>query len=86
MDLPGGLQQSVHVFAPDGGEMPAQIENGKVLFEAACCRLFRDPFSLLSSPAILNPEEERSTGYARDFRYLESSIKPQSIFGLVDEG
>jgi alpha-mannosidase len=35
VDLPGGLPQSVHVFAPDGGEMPAQIENGKVLFEAS---------------------------------------------------
>jgi alpha-mannosidase len=34
VDFPSGLPQSVHVLAPDGGEVPAQIENGKVLFEA----------------------------------------------------
>lgn len=32
--FPGGLPQSVHVTSPEGRELPAQIENGKVLFEA----------------------------------------------------
>jgi alpha-mannosidase len=35
VDFPGGLPQSVHVVGPDGHEQPAQIEQGKVLFEAS---------------------------------------------------
>ena len=33
--FPGGQPQSAHVIAPDGRELPAQIEDGKVLFEAS---------------------------------------------------
>ncbi len=33
--FPDGVPQSAHVIAPDGREFPAQIENGKVLFEAS---------------------------------------------------
>lgn len=32
--FPGSMPQSAHVIAPDGRVLPAQIENGKVLFEA----------------------------------------------------
>jgi len=35
VNFPGDMPQSVHVVGPDGRELPAQIENGKVLFEAS---------------------------------------------------
>lgn len=34
LDLPNGLPAAVHVTAPDGHQVPAQISNGKVLFLA----------------------------------------------------
>ena len=34
LDFPGGLPKAVHVVAPDGSAVPAQISEGKVLFEA----------------------------------------------------
>ncbi|MGA7158309.1 MAG: glycoside hydrolase family 38 C-terminal domain-containing protein [Acidobacteriaceae bacterium] len=34
LKFPGGLPAAVHVVAPDGGVLPAQISDGKVLFEA----------------------------------------------------
>lgn len=33
-EFPGGLPSTVHVVAPDGKELPAQISEGKVLFTA----------------------------------------------------
>lgn len=35
VDFPGGLPKEVHVVAPDGKEVPAQISDGKVLFLAS---------------------------------------------------
>ena len=34
VNFPGGMPKAVHVTAPDGREVPAQISNGKVLFVA----------------------------------------------------
>jgi alpha-mannosidase len=34
VDFPSGMPTAVHVIAPDGKEVPAQISNGKVLFLA----------------------------------------------------
>ena len=34
VDFPGGLPKAVHVVAPDGSSVAAQISDGKVLFEA----------------------------------------------------
>ncbi len=34
IDFPGGAPKAVRVFGPDGKEVPAQLQNGKVLFAA----------------------------------------------------
>ena len=34
VDFPGGMPKEVHVIAPDGKELPAQIVKGKVIFSA----------------------------------------------------
>jgi alpha-mannosidase len=34
VDFPGGAPKAVRVFGPDGKEVPAQLQNGKVLFAA----------------------------------------------------
>ena len=35
IDFPGGAPKAAHVVAPDGKQLPAQIANGKVIFEAS---------------------------------------------------
>jgi alpha-mannosidase len=34
VDFPGAMPEAVHVIAPDGKDLPAQISNGKVIFSA----------------------------------------------------
>ena len=70
VNFPGGLPKSVHVVGPDGRERPAQIENGKVLFEAGVPSVgyavyLVEPGAVASSPQLRVSGRELENEYYR---------------------
>ena len=78
VDFPGGMPKGVHVVGPDGNEEPAQIENGKVLFEASVPSVGFAVYAVESGAvepsAAASPSPLRVSGHQIENEYYRVTI------------
>jgi alpha-mannosidase len=74
VDFPGGLPKAVHVIAPDGSAAPAQISDGKVVFEASVPSVGYAVYHVLPGAGEANSSELHVTNNELENAYYRVTL------------
>jgi alpha-mannosidase len=74
IDFPGGLPKAVHAVAPDGSVVPAQISDGKVLFEATVPSVGFAVYHVQPGAVTANSSELRVNGNELENAYYRVTL------------
>jgi alpha-mannosidase len=87
IDFPGGLPEAVHVIGPDGKEAPAQISNGKVIFEASVPSVGYAVYSVEPGVAAgAGPEDLRVTANELENAHYRVRLDPNGdVVSIFDK-